>query len=189
MTTRQTLTNLGLAAALGISGLAYASEARACGSAARPQHVMQHDTNGDARVDRAELTQAMLAKARAKLEMLDTNRDGFVDQTEREVAHQARKAERAERRAAREAGGDAEQGEGERMHRKHRGEGGKHRGEGHARVEIDTDGDGRWALAELEAAAGQRVERMMERLDFDKDGVIDAGDAAHRAHAHKSKRG
>ncbi len=179
MTHRKTFTTLTLAAALGISGLAYASEARACGSAARPQHVMKHDTNGDARVDRAELTQGMLSKARAKMETLDTNRDGFVDQSEREAGHAARKAEHEARKA--ERGGK----EGFAGKRKHRGEGKKD----HARMEVDADGDGRWTLAELESAATQRATRMMERMDFDGDGIIDASDHAHRAHEHKKKRG
>lgn len=61
------------------------------------------DTDGDGRLSRAEFVDARIAR----LVALDTDGDGIVTREERQAAHQARRAERADRHFARlDANGD-----------------------------------------------------------------------------------
>jgi hypothetical protein len=155
-------------ALLGVASLAYAGEARACGGGG--QHVMSQDTNGDGRVDRAELVSGQRARTQGKLAALDTNKDGYVDQSEREAmrtAHQAERGGPEGRGAEAKKGRDGKRGP----------EGKGRKGEGHW-AQIDADKDGRISSAELESADVEHVNRMLERLDTNGDGAIDATEAA-----------
>lgn len=150
-------------ALLGVASLAYAGEARACGGGG--QHVMSQDANGDGRVDRAELVSGQRARTQGKLAALDTNKDGYIDQSEREAMRTAREAERG--------GPDGKRG--------HEGKGGpegkERKGKGHW-AQLDADKDGRISSAELESADVEQVNRTLERLDSNGDGAIDATEAA-----------
>lgn len=166
-------------ALLGVASLAYAGEARACGGDG--QHVMSQDTNGDGRVDRAELVQGQRARTQGKLAALDTNKDGYIDRSEREAVHTARAAERGRHEG--QGGGEGLRAQGPEVKRSKGG-----RGEGHW-ARLDTDDDGRISSAELESAGAEQVSRMLERLDSNGDGAIDATEAAAKKgrgrHGHR----
>lgn len=157
-------------ALLGVASLAYAGEAHACGGGG--QHVMSQDNNGDGRVDRAELVQGQRARTQGKLAALDTNKDGYIDQSEREAMRTARQGERG---GPDGAGAEGNRGQGHEGKRSKAGKGG--RGEGHW-AQLDADNDGRVSSAELESADTLHVNRMLERLDTNGDGAIDATEAA-----------
>lgn len=191
---RPIFTALTATALLGISSLAYADGAHACGPkgerGAKGSHVMRLDANGDGKVERAELVSGFAAKTQAHLARVDTNKDGFIDATERETAHQAMKAEHEAKRAEREAQRAArgETGEAQRALGEKRGKHGRGGPGGMEKMlaRVDTDSDGRVSLAELEAKNGERIEKMMSRLDTNGDGAISAEEAAagkgHRGH-------
>lgn len=107
-------------------------------------------------------------------ERLDTNTDGYIDRAEVDAAQ-------AERFAKADTNGDGALS-AEEMHAaraEHReGRKGKRRG-GHGRADFDTldaDKDGSITRAEWDAAKSARMDRrqarMMDRLDTNKDGLI-----------------
>lgn len=106
--------------------------------------AMQTETPGTAR---APMTQAqMLAKADARFDAMDSNKDGQLSAQERKAG-----MERARETRAKRSGGRM----GERMLGR-----------------IDTNGDGMISRAENRAA----VEARFSRMDADKSGTIEAGE-------------
>lgn len=118
------------------------------------------DVNEDGNLTLAELR----AGIADRFQKMDANADGKVDEAERAALQEARK-ERWEARKAKMAERGVERPErsqrGERPHRGERGERGK-------RGNLDANGDGSITLAELEAPAVERFQRM----DTNGDGTV-----------------
>jgi Ca2+-binding EF-hand superfamily protein len=115
----------------------------------------------------------MLARADARFDRLDTNKDGQLSAEERKAGAEAARAAMAERKGgelqdfvpgARRGGG----GMGERM-----------------LARVDTNGDGLISKAEYRAMAEARFARM----DADKDGIVEAGEGRKAMGKGKWKRG
>ncbi len=110
---------------------------------------------------KAPLTKAeMLARADARFDKIDTNRDGQLSAQERTAAMEKAAAARAERKGGEMADFMPGRGKmggamGERM-----------------LARVDTNGDGLISKAENRAA----VEARFARMDADKDGAIEAGE-------------
>ncbi|MCP5433654.1 MAG: hypothetical protein H6923_10340 [Alphaproteobacteria bacterium] len=110
------------------------------------------DANGDGAVSRAEF----LAAGKARFEAMDTGKDGFVDESEREAV-KAKFMERAGSAGAKMPAGLAE--------------GGQRMGGARGLDRMDKDGDGKISLAEQEAFDAA----VFARLDKNADGSL-AGD-------------
>lgn len=115
----------------------------------------------------------MLARADARFDRLDTNKDGQLSADERKAGAEAARAAMAEKKGgelqdfmpgARRGGG----GMGERM-----------------LARVDTNGDGMISKAENRAA----VEARFARMDADKDGTVEAGEGRKGMGKGKWKRG
>ena len=106
----------------------------------------------------------MLARADARFDRMDTNKDGQLDANERKAGAEAARAARAERKGGEMAdfmpGGGRRGGMmGARM-------------EGRMLARIDTNGDGMISKAENRAA----VEARFARMDANGDGTIEASE-------------
>ncbi len=115
----------------------------------------------------------MLARADARFDRMDTNKDGQLSADERKAGAEAARAAMAERKGgelqdfvpgARRGGG----GMGERM-----------------LARVDTNGDGLISKAEHRAM----VEARFARMDADKDGTVEAGEGRKGMGKAKWKRG
>ncbi|OYX51989.1 MAG: hypothetical protein B7Y97_03785 [Sphingomonas sp. 32-66-10] len=115
----------------------------------------------------------MLARADARFDRLDTNKDGQLSADERKAGMDAARAAMAEKKGgelqdfvpgARRGGG----GMGERM-----------------MARVDTNGDGLISKAENRAM----VEARFARMDADKDGTVEAGEGRKGMGKGKWKRG
>lgn len=115
----------------------------------------------------------MLARADARFDRLDTNKDGQLSADERKAGAEAARAAMAEKKGgelqdfvpgARRGGG----GMGERM-----------------LARVDTNGDGLISKAENRAM----VEARFARMDADKDGSVEAGEGRKAMGKGKWKRG
>ncbi len=154
-------------AVAGLSGamaLASASAYACKGEGGGHARLMRLDQNGDGLVDRAELTSGLYTRAAHKLEKADTNKDGLIDQAELQAMREARSARWSKRR-------------GPEVKNEKRAERATARF-----AQLDADGDGRLGIGELQAAADQRVNKMLERLDKNGDGAISADELPARGH-------
>jgi Ca2+-binding EF-hand superfamily protein len=167
----------------GIIGMAATSSAEACrGKQAR---LMKFDANGDGVLGRAELTNGLYARAAEKMQKGDANGDGYLDEAELLAARQAR---RAERRAELESNPELK-AKFEKRKGKRKGKA-RHAAKMAKRFErIDTDGDGRLALFELQAAADRRVTKTFERLDANGDGQIAKDELPTKSHGARRGKG
>lgn len=137
------------------------------------------DVNKDGRLDQADRA-ARHAEMRAKMfDRLDANKDGSISKAEWDQAAAARDAKRAERKAQRaggaEANGAAHAMRGPRG--KHGGPGGWGRGDGDRAKSVTQ--------AEFVAAALARFDRM----DVNKDGKVTAEERQAARQAMREKRG
>jgi Ca2+-binding EF-hand superfamily protein len=157
------------AAALAAGGVAHAQPAPQDGPRALTRTVVEQraaktfdrlDVNRDGKLDQADRQ----ARQKARFDRLDTDRDGSLSYAEFGAVH-------AKRDGAREAR-NARRGEGARGHRQAvalRGFAGRG---GMIRM-ADADKDGAITRAEFQAAALQRF----DRLDADKDGTVSREEA------------
>lgn len=202
MMTKTLLKNTGVAAvallALVGGGVAIAQSAdQAPGKGprgGRGNMMMMADTNKDGTISRAEAT----AAAAANFQKMDTNSDGKIDQ----VDHEARRAQMAERRAARmaaNAANDADgegagadrprgDGDGERGGRGRGGRGGGFGGGmrmgGPGMAQVDTNGDKALSAAEFQIAYLARFDAM----DTNKDGNVTKAEMDAHMAARKAER-
>lgn len=107
----------------------------------------------------------MLARADARFDRLDTNKDGQLSAEERKAGAEAARAARSERSGAERKGGELQ----DFMPGARRGGGGM--GE-RMLARVDTNGDGLISKAENRAM----VEARFARMDADKDGSVEAGE-------------
>ena len=136
--------------------------------------MMGADADGDGNVTMAEIN----AQLDSHFAEMDSNSDGAIDATEREAAHQAMRARRADRRSERQAQNGATAGDGtatDSEHRRRGNRGGHHggqRGHGDMMARLDTDSDGRITRAEL----GAKATSHFTETDTDGDGTITAAE-------------
>lgn len=135
--------------------------------------AMQTQTPAAAPTAKTVTKTEMIARADARFDRMDTNRDGQLSADERKAAAEAARKAMAERKGGemadfmpRRGGG----GMGERM-----------------LARVDTNGDGMISKAENRAM----VEARFARMDADKDGTIEAGERGKRGGKWKrdGKRG
>ncbi len=118
----------------------------------------------------------MLARADARFDRLDTNKDGQLSAEERKAGAEAARAAQSERSGAEKKGSELQ----DFMPGARRGGGGM--GE-RMLARVDTNGDGLISKAEHRAM----VEARFARMDADKDGSIEAGEG--RKGMGEGKRG
>lgn len=125
---------------------------------------------------KAPLTKAqMIARADARFDAMDTNKDGQLSAQERQAGMARTRAAMAERRGGEMA--DFAPGAGRRG-------GGGGMGE-KMLARIDTNGDGLISKAENRAA----VEARFARMDADKDGTVEAGERRGPGMGQRGERG
>ncbi len=122
----------------------------------------QAPTPPKAPVSKAE----MLARADARFDRLDTNKDGQLSAEERKAGMDAARSAQSEKSGAEKKGGELQ----DFMPGGRRGGGGM--GE-RMMARVDTNGDGMISKAENRAM----VEARFARMDADKDGMAEAGEA------------
>ncbi|WP_417231553.1 EF-hand domain-containing protein [Brevundimonas sp.] len=178
-------------------GVALAQQA----PAASPQRHARADVNADGRISQAEFVQQRVQRLTAS----DTNRDGTVTVEERQVAMQARRAERMNARFGRldaDSNGSISRSEFDAAHAA-RGDGARHgargdrsrghRGGQHANRAGDMAQRGGRHGAErgpvVIADAQARAAETFARLDTDNDGYLSADERrAGRQHMREQRR-
>ena len=119
------------------------------------------------------------------LTRLDTDGDGFV--TLAEVLADGQEAT-GEWFARRDADGDGQLSADEFSERRF-GDRDRDGGIGRIDAEIDTDGDGAWSLAELQAVRPELTAERFNRLDDNGDGVVSADERSGRRGDFRNRRG
>ena len=120
----------------------------------------------------------MLARADARFDRLDTNKDGQLSAEERKAGMDAARSAQSEKSGAEKKGGELQ----DFMPGGRRGGGGM--GE-RMMARVDTNGDGMISKAENRAM----VEARFARMDADKDGTVEAGEGRKGMGKAKWKRG
>lgn len=145
----------------GLVGVVGAADASAHGKGRHGgKRLMKMDTNQDGALTRDELATGFQAKITKKLERIDANKDGYIDREEMTAMREKFGKRRAERHANLSPEKQAKRAA--RFEKKMEKRFSK----------VDTDGDGRLGVAEMQAAATRRVDKMFERLDTNQDGQI-----------------
>lgn len=176
-------------AAVTALALVFAAPALAHPGKSKGERFARMDTNGDGILTTAEVE----AAARTSFTAIDANGDGFVTPDELKAHHEAMRAEAKakwdETKATREDGPAKAEADPARAQawKAKRAERAQTREAKKAEMfaSADTDGDGRWSVAEFTAPHVARF----ARLDTDGDGRVTADERAAARAKMKEQRG
>ena len=121
------------------------------------------------------------AQRHERMAKFDTNGDGQLDDSERQLMREQMKARHKERFAQFDTNGDGQLDEAERQALREK-MGGKHR---ERFAQFDTNGDGRLDDGERQALK----QKMIQRFDKNGNGQIDPDERPQRGHRRRHKRG